>query len=166
MTAHHYRAVKLATFSYIVDDIISWHKGSLGLIWGGGSLDDNFMMTKWELGISELAIKEKTKTKQPQGKQRTINTYIVYCVQWCIEQIYVVCELRWMHTSCAAPAFHPPARCNGCCSVNAVEVKCNIQVLPGAPGVKKIVRTADTCAGPDQGLLWCRQDRSLTRRFC
>ena len=36
MTVHHYRAVELATFSYIIDDIISWQKRSLGKFGAGG----------------------------------------------------------------------------------------------------------------------------------
>lgn len=58
-TVHHYRAVKLATISHVVDDIVSWQKGSLGKIWGGGV----WMTILWRLGgnwgFLQLAIKKK-----------------------------------------------------------------------------------------------------------
>lgn len=75
-----------------------------------------------------------------------VNTDIVYCVQWSTEQIYVVCELRWMHTSSSAPAMSPRSS-SACWSVNGVKVKCNIQVVPGASGVKKISIRRYVCGG-------------------
>lgn len=60
MTGHHCRAVQLATSSYFVVDI-SLQKRSLGQDWGGGSLDDRFIATRWELGISVVSNQAKKK---------------------------------------------------------------------------------------------------------
>lgn len=37
-----------------------------------------------------------------------MSTCIVYCVQWVTEQIYVLCELRWMPSS-SSVAFSQPS---------------------------------------------------------
>lgn len=36
-----------------------------------------------------------------------IYIYIIYCMQWSPGQIYMVCELRWVHTNVAVPAVSP-----------------------------------------------------------
>lgn len=59
MTVHHYRAVKPATFSYTVD-ILAENECRVKLGWG--SLDDNFMVIRWELGISAVHNQAKKKS--------------------------------------------------------------------------------------------------------
>jgi len=61
MTVHHYSIVK--TVSCVIDDIITWQKRSLGQVWGGGGLGDNFMVTRWEMGISTVSNQEKNTKK-------------------------------------------------------------------------------------------------------